>query len=683
MRAAALVALSLVACDARLQRVSADLLVEPSALVFPATATGDTRTLPVALMNASRAPLKLHVSSGAPFALELDVELSGGESRQVPVPFAPAAEGAAAGVLVVSGDVEAAVALTGDAVAPAQCSTSEPCRRVQRDPATNTCVEENAADGSACTSQNACLAGGVCVGGVCAGTPVSCDDHDACTVDACEPSGGCQHVATVCPAPADKCHVARCDPKTGCASEPAPDGTACGPSDCTTAHVCMAGTCRAMAVPDGYACGDASPCQAKGRCSAGTCNQPAATSLQLSWSHPMPYNGVDFRGVVDPSGNLYWVECEAVRGVNPCELVSYSPDGLRRFGVTVPTLTTITGVTHLAAGGRIFVAGRGASVAAFSETGALLWTKPAGGSSSLDGMVADRSGRLYVAEHFQGETDSWSLIRYDPGASVGIARKLGGTPRGLTLDASGNVYFVVSDTSLPLPMGAAAPAHHLVSLAPSGATRFTLSFMWRDAPHAVFNGELLMNSGEVRSTLDGAVKPGAYRDWSRGDLAALMSATGRYRWVDDECCPACDCAGSLALQGWAVGGTQPRFTWASFGTSASRVSQPQLLSDGSVLFASQVQGGTDVKLRALDSSGAQTFACTIGSASLGMGATRRWGGATALTQGRWAVLEHTSCPSCIHDPPPVLRVYAVPGLTVAPSGWTGVGGSPGRNGQPR
>lgn len=683
MRAAALVALSLVACDARLQRVSADLVVEPGALAFPATAIGDTRTLPVTLRNASRAPLKLHVSSGAPFALELDVELSGGESREVPVPFAPAAEGAAVGVLVVSGDMQAAVALTGDAVPPVQCSTSEPCRRVRRDPATNSCVEENVADGSACASRNACLASGVCVGGVCAGTPVSCDDHDACTVDACEPGGGCQHFTALCPAPADTCHVARCDPQTGCASEPAPDGTACGPSDCTTAHVCMAGTCRALAVPDGYACGEASPCQAKGRCSAGACNQPAATSLQLSWSHPMPYNGVDFRGVVDSSGNLYWVECEAVRGMNPCELVSYSPDGLRRFGVTIPTLTAITGVTHLAAGGRIFVAGRGASVAAFSENGALLWTKNAGGSSSLDAIAADRTGRLYVAEHFQGETDSWSLIRYDPGATVGIARKLGGAPHGLTLDANGNVYFVVTGTWQPLPMGTPAPSNHLVSLAPSGATRFTISLWSMDAPQAAYNGELLMKSGEVRSTLDGAVKPGTYRDWSRGDLAALMSPTGRYRWVDVECCPSCDCADSLALQGWAPGGTQPRFTSTSFGAYASRVSQPQLLADGSVLFASQVKGGTDVLLRALDTSGTQKFACTVGSADLGQGATRTWSGATALTQSRWAVLEHTSCPSCIHDPPPVLRVYAAPGLAVAATGWTGVGGSPGRNGQPR
>src|SRR5262249_30443765 len=149
----------------------------------------------------SRAPLEVQLNAEAPFALALGVRLSGGESRSIEVPFAPEAIGAVTATLTVRGDVSLDVPLSGEGVAPVDCASSVPCHRSQRDSASNTCVDEMIADGTACTSDNACLAQGQCLQGACVGTPVSCDDGDRCTVDACEPVGGCMHFASSCPEP--------------------------------------------------------------------------------------------------------------------------------------------------------------------------------------------------------------------------------------------------------------------------------------------------------------------------------------------------------------------------------------------------------------------------------------------------------------------------------------------------
>jgi immune inhibitor InhA-like protein len=49
-------------------------------------------------------------------------------------------------------------------------------------------------DSNACTVVDACDAGGACV----PGTPLDCDDGIACTIDGCDPSGGCTHDASQC-----------------------------------------------------------------------------------------------------------------------------------------------------------------------------------------------------------------------------------------------------------------------------------------------------------------------------------------------------------------------------------------------------------------------------------------------------------------------------------------------------
>jgi hypothetical protein len=134
----------------------------------------------------------------------------------------------------------------------------------------------------------------------------SCDDGDACSIDACAPatSGadaqGCVHTAVVCSG-ADQCHEAGvCDPATGACSSPAkPDGTPCDDGNaCTQTDACEAGTCtggtpvvcsaadqcHAAGVcdpatgvcsrstrPDGTPCDDGNACTQTDACEAGTC----------------------------------------------------------------------------------------------------------------------------------------------------------------------------------------------------------------------------------------------------------------------------------------------------------------------------------------------------------------------------------------------------------------------------
>ena len=697
MRAVLVTLLSLTAaCGARLSGIGADLSVEPGALVFSDTAAGDSRSLPLRLMNPTRAPLQLRLSAPAPFALELELRLEGGEARNVDVTFAPPEAGATyAAALLVTGDASASVELSGTGVEPASCASDSACRPVHRDPLTNTCVTGTAPDGTACGSDNACLQGGRCTGGACVGSPVSCDDHDACTVDACEPAGGCVHFAVTCAEPEDPCQVARCDPALGCATSPAADGTACGESDCATARVCLGGTCQSLAVPDGHACGGESPCRARGRCQAQSCVQPPATALAVAWSYPMPYAPFDFRGVTDAAGNLYWVQCAQVVNPAACVLVSYSADGLERFRVNVPTLSTTAGAWHLESAGRVVVAGRDAALWAFSTTtGALVWSRPAPGGATLLALAADAQGHVRTTEHHEGKTDTWALSRFDAASGAATSRQLFGPPHGLVLDAQGNSYLVVSDAQWPLgPPGTPVPHDlpgaaaeiHLLSLTPGGGLRFQVPYSQVDAPVAVFNGELLLESGRVLSALDGAARPSAARNPTLYVPAPLMSAAARYRFDEWGCCPLCSCAGptGTTLEGWSVGAHAARFSWGAFASLSPHVTELELLADGSALFASEEPVSRDVSLRALDASGAERFACVLGSALVGGAPLRRWRGPTALAAGRWAVLEHTSCPSCIHDPPPVLRVYSTPSLQPAVKGWTGRSGSPGRSGAPR
>ena len=124
--------------------------------------------------------------------------------------------------------------------APSQC-TAYHCN-----PGAGTCTLTPATAGTACddgaaeTENDACDAMGVC-----AGTPVVCDDGVDCTADSFDPEAGdCQFAPDdgACD-DANPCTQNLCDAEVGCTSEPL-DGLECDGGDpCTIGEACIAGKC--------------------------------------------------------------------------------------------------------------------------------------------------------------------------------------------------------------------------------------------------------------------------------------------------------------------------------------------------------------------------------------------------------------------------------------------------------
>ena len=112
------------------------------------------------------------------------------------------------------------------------CDDGNPCTADLCDPATG-CASAPVASGTACGDGDVCNGDEVCDGaGVCVmGTPLACDDGNACTADAC-------------------------DALSGCANDPVAAGTSCDDGDaCTLDDACDgAGRCGGTIDPT---CSDA------------------------------------------------------------------------------------------------------------------------------------------------------------------------------------------------------------------------------------------------------------------------------------------------------------------------------------------------------------------------------------------------------------------------------------------
>jgi MYXO-CTERM domain-containing protein len=159
---------------------------------------------------------------------------------------------------------------TCQAGVPLDCADADPCTVDTCDKVMG-CQHAQAADGASCSDGDACNGAEVCMAGACtAGTPLDCDDGNACTFDACDPAKGCTNDAMpdgtscsdgdqcnggeeclsgVCTAgtalscdDGNDCTVDSCDATTGCAHTNAADGTACGDASCN--GTCGAGSCQ-------------------------------------------------------------------------------------------------------------------------------------------------------------------------------------------------------------------------------------------------------------------------------------------------------------------------------------------------------------------------------------------------------------------------------------------------------
>lgn len=326
----------LAACTGDGVRHQPMLVVSPPHLDFPDTYVGAEHHLRLALGNDSGMSLSASLAVSDPFSVDrTGVSVPNGVTV-VNVTFRPTAAGTFSTDLVVSNLFSTSrVHVTGRGLADADCTSVDTCTGRAFDPAQGKCVDHPLADGTAC--HNACVLAGKCLEGVCRGQEISCDDGNLCTHDSCDPDKGCVHTDgtnLACPVPADPCQVATCDPVNGCGTALAPDGTSCDASDCTTTYACQSGQCVASATPEGATC-PATPCQDEGICHNHQCVRAPPVMLKPEWTRNAKAGmHVNFRGVADDDGNLYWSECtESDPETDRCDILSVDAHGRLRWRV--------------------------------------------------------------------------------------------------------------------------------------------------------------------------------------------------------------------------------------------------------------------------------------------------------------------------------------------------------------
>jgi RHS repeat-associated protein len=134
--------------------------------------------------------------------------------------------------------------------------------------------------GSGCSDGNVCNGTETCVSNSCVpGTPLTVDDQNPCTTDACDPVTGVSHTAvangTGC-TDADLCtQTSACQSGTCVGSNPV---TCTALDQCHDAGTCnpATGTCSNPNKPNGTSCSDANACTASDSCQSGSCAPGAA-----------------------------------------------------------------------------------------------------------------------------------------------------------------------------------------------------------------------------------------------------------------------------------------------------------------------------------------------------------------------------------------------------------------------
>lgn len=112
---------------------------------------------------------------------------------------------------------------------PNSCNDNNACTVDSCNLVTQACVHSaiSCSDSSACTSDS-CNPGSGCVY-----TPIQCSDGNACTVDSCAPATGCTHTPLVCTS-GSACVTTSCSTSSGCIYTP----VSCTDSDACTSDSC-------------------------------------------------------------------------------------------------------------------------------------------------------------------------------------------------------------------------------------------------------------------------------------------------------------------------------------------------------------------------------------------------------------------------------------------------------------
>lgn len=174
-------------------------------------------------------------------------------------------------------------------VQPTTCDDANPCTGPDTcDPAANggagACLNPPVADGTPCDDANACTGpdpggtGDTCTGGVCGGPAVICEDGDVCNgIATCDPGSGCVPGTPLTCDDANACTADSCDPVLGCINDATPlDGAPCDDGNACTGpggtDACTSGICTgALVVCDnGDLCDGEEVCLPASGCTAGT-----------------------------------------------------------------------------------------------------------------------------------------------------------------------------------------------------------------------------------------------------------------------------------------------------------------------------------------------------------------------------------------------------------------------------
>jgi len=126
----------------------------------------------------------------------------------------------------------------------------------------------------ACDDHDACTGAGRCGGGAClAGPPISCDDSNPCTDDACDSQTGCTHGN----------NTLDCDDADACTTADRCDAGVCrgGPArDCDDSNPCTDDTCDPLQgcfwSENHATCEDGDLCTVGDTCSSSTCESGTA-----------------------------------------------------------------------------------------------------------------------------------------------------------------------------------------------------------------------------------------------------------------------------------------------------------------------------------------------------------------------------------------------------------------------
>ena len=188
---------------------------------------------------------------------------------------------------------------SGDCVGLAlDCDDANPCTDDACDPSQGCLHKDNKLP---CTG-DACLASGQCSGGKCQGSQQTCTDGNLCTQDSCDKVLGCQNkpwpspcwdgnactaedtcIAGVCKGggqlkceDANQCTVDSCDASKGCGHVASAPG-----SSCDSGKTCSAGLCLANSCGDGWCSSAENPASCLQDCpeDGGACQSSDSTCL--------------------------------------------------------------------------------------------------------------------------------------------------------------------------------------------------------------------------------------------------------------------------------------------------------------------------------------------------------------------------------------------------------------------